>query len=231
MAEKGKKIGIRLHKNPLKSKDKVPYLATVVSNGTVGLDEILAEVAKETHSSKATARMCWDAMMEVVKEELVQGHKVSTPIGLFEPAISGSMDTEDAPFDPARNKVYVKVTPTAAIRKALGELVPVRLDMPVSELAIATVVTPSLGRRGYNAVCAGEPFTVSGSGLDEGVEAVLTDAKGVKHPLVVELAKGLSMICRAEGSLAKGAAKLTVSVLGGEDGDVLFSVSRKIKVV
>jgi len=76
-----KKIGIRLRKNPLKSKDKSPYLATVVPNGKVGLDEILAEVAEKTHSSKETARLCWDAMMELINEELAQGHKVNTPCG------------------------------------------------------------------------------------------------------------------------------------------------------
>jgi len=170
-------------------------------------------------------------MMELLKEELAQGHKVHTPFGIFEPAISGSTDAEDAPLDPVRNKVYVKVTPSAEIRKALKKLVPERLDAPTSDLRISTVVSPSLGRCGYNAVRAGEPFTVCGGGLYEDVVATLTDAKGVEHPLAIELAKGLSMVCRADGSPAKGAATLTVSVFGGEDGDVLFSDSRKVKVV
>jgi len=226
-----RKIGIRLRKNPLKSKEQSPYLATVVPNGKVGLDEILAGVAKATHSSVATARLCWDTMMEIIQEELKKGHKVNTPFGLFELAISGSADTEDAPFDPERNKVYVKVTPSADIRNALKKLVPERLDTPTSDLKMSTVVSPSLGRRGYNTIRAGEPFTVSGGGLEEDVAVTLTDAKGIVHQLAVELAKGVSMVCRADGSVAKGSAKLTATVLGGEDGDVLFTATRKVKVV
>jgi len=86
------------------------------------------------------------------------------------------------PFDPKRNEVYVKVTPTADIRKALGQLVPERLDVPTSDLAI-------------------------------------------------ELAKDVSMTCRADGQIEKGAAKLMVSVFGGEGGDVLFAESRKVRGV
>jgi len=225
------KIGIRLRKNPLKSKEESPYLVTVVPNGKVGLEEILSEVAEKTSSSVQTVRLCWDAMMEIIQDELKKGNKVKTPLGLFEVAISGSSDTEDAPFDPERNKVYVKVTPSADIRNALKKLVPVRLDAPTSDLAISAVISPSLGRRGYNAIRVGEPFTVCGGGLSDEVEATLTDAKGVVHPLTVELAKDVSMTCRVDGQVEKGAAKLTVSVLGGEDGDVLFAESRKVRVV
>jgi len=231
MAERKKKIGVRLHKNPLKSKEAAPYIATVVPNGHVGLDEFLAGVAKRLNTTHETARYFWDGMMEVVGAELAAGHKVKTPIGLFEPAISGSLDTADAPLDPTRNKVYVKVTPTPSMRKALKKLEVERIDMPTSDLAIATVISPQLVRKGYNAIRVGEPFTVSGSGLTDEVEANVTDAKGTVQPLTIELAKGPSMICRVTGALSKGPAELKVFVTGGEDGDVLFTASRKIKIV
>ena len=120
----GKKVGYRLKKNPLKTKDKVPYLVDVVPTGTVNLDTILTEVAESLNITKARARLCYDAMFELIHEELAKGNKVQTPFGLMEPAISGSFDTEDAPFDPKRNKVYVKVTPPKAIRDALKKIVP-----------------------------------------------------------------------------------------------------------
>ena len=51
-----KKIGYRLKKNPLKTKDKVPYLADVVPVGTANLDTILSDVARELNITKAVRR-------------------------------------------------------------------------------------------------------------------------------------------------------------------------------
>ena len=54
----GKKIGYRIRKNPLKTKDKVPYLVDVVPVGTANLDTILTDVARELNITKARARLC-----------------------------------------------------------------------------------------------------------------------------------------------------------------------------
>ena len=173
----GRKIGSRIRKNPLKTKDKVPYLVDVVPTGTANLDTILSEVAESLNITKARARLCFDAMFELIHEELAKGNKVQTPFGLMEPAISGSFDAEDAPFDPKRNKVYVKVTPPKAIRDALKKVVPERLDVPSAPLEIAAVVTSSLGKKGYNTVRVGEAFAVSGQGFSETVQVTLVDKK------------------------------------------------------
>ena len=226
----GKKVGYRLRKNPLKTKDAVPYLADVVPTGTANLDMILSEVAESLNITKARARLCFDAMFELIHEELAKGNKVETPFGLMEPAISGSFDTEDAPFDPKRNKVYVRVTPTKAIRDALKKVVPERLDAPSAPLEIAAVVTSSLGKKGYNAVRVGEAFAVSGQGLSDAVQVALVDKKGVRHEVAVDEAKETLLLCGAVSAAAKGAATLEVSVASSSSATGRFTATRRVKV-
>ena len=227
----GKRIGYRLKKNPLKTKDAVPYLADVVPVGTANLDTILADVARELNITKATARFCFDAMFELIHEELAKGNKVQTPFGLMEPAISGSFDAEDAPFDPKRNKVYVKVTPPKAIRDALKKIVPERLDEPEVPLEIAAVITSSLGKKGYNAIKVGEPFAVSGRGLSDEVCVELVDRKGVRHEAAVETAKDTLILCGPVSAAMKGAATLEVSLASEEPNGRRFAASRKVTVL
>ena len=226
----GRKIGYRIRKNPLKTKDVVPYLGEIVPVGTCDLDRIVKDVAANLGITVARSRMIFNAMIEEITELLKQGKKVETPFGLMEPAISGSFDTEDAPFDPKRNKVYVKVTPPKAIRDALKKVIPERLDAPSAPLEIDAVVTSSLGKKGYNAVRVGEAFAVSGQGLSDAVEVALVDKKGVRHEVVVEEAKETLLLCGAVSSAAKGAATLAVSVDSSTAASGRFTATRRVKV-
>ena len=174
--------------------------------------------------------MIFNAMIEEITELLKQGNKVETPFGLMEPAISGSFDAEDAPFDPKRNKVYVKVTPPKAIRDALRKVVPERLNAPSVPLEIAAVVTSSLGKKGYNTVRAGEAFAVSGQGFSDAVEVALVDKKGVRHEIAVEEAKDTLLLCGAVSAVAKGAATLEVSVVSSSSATGRFTATRRVKV-
>ena len=226
----GKRIGYRLKKNPLKSKDRAPYLMDVVPTGTANLDMILSEVAESLNLTKARVRLCYDAMFELINEELAKGNKVQTPFGLMEPAISGSFDAEDAPFDPKRNKVYVKVTPPKSIQDALKKIVPERLDEPSVPLEIAAVVTSSLGKKGYNAVRVGEAFAVSGQGFSDAVEVTLVDKNGVRHEVAVEEAKETLLHCGSVSVAAKGTATLAVSVASSSRATGRFTATRRVKV-
>ena len=228
-AKKQKRIGYRVRKNPLKTKDVAPYIGEVVPVGTCGLEQIVKDVAANLGITVARSRMLFDALIEEITELLKAGNKVETPFGWMEPAISGSMPCEDSPFDPKRNSVYVKVTPPKAIRDALKKIVPERLDAP--KLSIGTVVTASLGARAYNAVKRGEPFVLAGSGFEEGMAASLSDSKGVAHPLVIESVRPTALVCSFSAAVPKGAATLLVSVTDEETGRVRASASRKVKVV
>ena len=227
-----KVIKVKSYRNRTKTADKAPYLMRVVSNGTLHLDDILREVAKETGGTVARARLAHNAMWEVIRKELNEGHKVETPFGLFEPAISGTVPHVDSPLDPKKNKVYIKITPPAVWRKELAKLTPVLVGGPESALMIGEVFTGALGAKGYNVVVPGQSFVVTGDGfLEDGVLSVLlTDTKGVSHDVTVEARKKTALVCTLAGTAAKGKATLEVVLAGEEPDTYRFSASRKVTV-
>ena len=227
-----KAIKVKRYKNRMKSADKAPYLMRVVSNGEVHLDEILAEVAKTTGWTLPTVRMYYNAFFEELMEDLQKGYKVKTALGTFEPAISGSFPCQDSPFDPKKNKVYIKVTPPDELRKALAKVTPVIVGGPESALMVAEVFTGALGAKGYNVVTSGESFVVTGDGfLEDGILSVsLTDAKGVSHDVTVEARKKTALVCMLAGTAAKGKATLEVVLAGEEPDTYRFTASRKVTV-
>ena len=227
-----KAIRVKPYKNRMKSADKAPYLMRVVSNGEVHLDDILQEVARETGWTLPTVRMYYNAFFEQLQKELQQGHKVKTAIGTFEPAISGSFPAEDSPFDPKKNKVYIKVTPPEKLRKALAKVTPVIVGGPESELMVAEVFAGALGAKGYNVIVPGQSFVVTGDGfLEDGVLSVsLKDAKGVSHVVTVEDHKKTALVCTLAGTAAKGKATLEVVLAGDEPDTYRFTASRKVTV-
>ena len=227
-----KTIKVKPYKNRMKTADKAPYLMRVVSNGEVHLDDILREVAKETGGTVAQARLVHNAMWEVIREELGKNHKVETPFGLFELAISGTVPHVDSKLDPKKNKVYVKITPPAAWRKELAKVTPVMVGGPESDLMVAEIFTGALGAKGYNVVVSGQPFVVTGDGfLEDGILSVsLKDAKGVCHAVTVETRKKTALVCTFAGAAAKGKATLEVVLAGEEPDTYRFTASRKVTV-
>ena len=230
--DEAKAIKVKRYKNRMKTADKAPYLMRVVPNGEVHLDDILREVAKETGWTLPTVRMYYNAFFEQLTEELQQGHKVKTALGTFEPAISGSFPYQDSPFDPKKNKVYIKVTPPESWQKALAKVTPVVVGGPESALMIGEVFTGALGAKGYNVVVSGESFVVTGDGfLEDGVLSVsLTDAKGVSRAVTVEARKKTALVCTFAGTAAKGKATLGVVLAGEEPDTYRFTASRKVTV-
>ena len=230
--EEKKTIKVKHYRNKLKTADKAPYLMRVMPNGEVRLDDILREVAKETGWTLPTVRMYYNVFFDQLMEELRQGHKVKTQLGLFEPAISGTVPSEDSPLDPKKNKVYIRVTPPAAWRKQLAKLTPVEVGGPESALMVGEVFTGSLGAKGYNVVVSGQSFVVTGDGfMEDGILTVsLTDAKGTSRAVTVEARKKTALVCTLAGAAAKGKATLVVVLAGEEPNTYRFTASRKVTV-
>ena len=225
-----KAIKVKPYKNRMKTADKAPYLMRVVPNGEVHLDDILQEMAKQTGWTLPTVRMYYNVFFEKLTEELQQGKKVKTALGTFEPAISGSFPCEDSPFDPKKNKVYIKVTPPESWQKALAKVTPVIVGGPESDLMVAEVFTGALGAKGYNVVVSGQSFVVTGDGfLEDGILSVtLKDAKGVSHAVTVEARKKTALVCTLAGAAAKGKAVLEVVLAGEEPDTYRFTATRKV---
>ena len=226
-----KAIRVKRYRNRMKTSDKAPYLMRVVPNGALCLDDILREVAKEAGGTVAQARLAHNAMWEVIREELGKGHKVETPFGLFELAISGTVPHVDSPLDPKKNKIYVKITPPVAWRKELAKVTPVMVGGPESELMIGEVFTGALGAKGYNVVTAGESFVLTGDGFLEGgvLSVTLKDAKGVSRAVTVEARKKTALVCSLAAA-AKGRATIEVVLAGEEPDTYRFTASRKVTV-
>ena len=227
-----KVIKVKSYRNRTKTADKAPYLMRAVPNGAWHLDDILREVAKEAGGTVAQARLVHNAMWEVIQEELAKGHKVETPFGRFELAISGTVPHADSKLDPKKNKVYVKVTPPVKWQRELAKLTPVVVGGPESALMIGEVFTGTLGSKGYNVVLSGQSFVVTGDGfLEDGTLSVsLKDAKGVSHDVTVEARKKTALVCTFAGTAAKGKATLEVVIAGDEPDTYRFTASRKVTV-
>ena len=227
-----KTIRVKSYRNRMKTADKAPYLLRAVSNGTRNLDDILQEVAKESGITMARSRLCYNAFLEVLREELKEGHAVETPIGRFEPAISGTVPHADSPIDPKKNKVYIRVTPPVKWQRELAKLTPVVVGGPESALMIGEVFTGALGAKGYNVITSGQSFVVTGDGfLEDGVLSVtLKDAKGVVHAVTVEARKKTALVCTLAGTAAKGSATLEVVLAGEEPDTYRFTATRKVTV-
>ncbi len=227
-----KAIKVKCYKNRMKTADKAPYLMRVVPNGEMNLDDILRKAAKEIGGTVEWARFMHNAIWEIILDELIKGHKVETPYGLFELAISGTVPRADSPIDPKKNKVYVKITPPAAWRKDFAKLTPVVVGGPESELMVAEVFTGALGAKGYNVVVPGQSFVVTGDGFLEigDLSVTLTDAKGVSHAVTVEARKKTAIVCTFAGTAAKGKASLEVVLAGEEPDTYRFTTSRKVTV-
>lgn len=224
-------VKARLYKNQSKTAESAPYLMTVEPKGTVGLDDLVAEVQKAMPSvSRPTIVMFLESMVETISEHLRKGCKVETPFGTFEPHISGSFEYVDSPFDPAQNKVEVRVTPPRAWREALSKLNVEIVNTPTSELTLSGVETSSLGRAGVDALKGGEAFTMTGRGfLDGTLAATVIDSSGATHQLSLSLVKSLYAQSTAPVGIAAGQASLVLTLTDAANNT--FTASRKVTVV
>ena len=236
MKQEKKTIRVALRENKTATADKAPYLMTVIPNGTAGIEDFVADMRADGFNITVPMFQYYlNAMFEVAIDHVRKGEKVQTPFGLMELAISGSMDSADAPLDPKRNEVYVKITPPASWRKALAEVEGVIVNPAVSDLAIGNVLTVSLGRDGFNVIKPGEDFSMSGRGFPtDGTEdgaVTLRDGAGGVHVVEVVSVRRECLNCRAPRTAAAGDGLLEITLVGGKKGDCRFTASRKVKIM
>ena len=107
---------------------EAPYLGQAIPKGSLGYDNILRTMVDSgTHMTTATARFFLDAFYELVAETVSEEFvRVSTGSVTVYPSITGSFDTEDAGFDPARNALVVEASVSRSIQDGLDAEVPRR---------------------------------------------------------------------------------------------------------
>ena len=105
---------------------EAPYLGQAIPKGSLAYDNILTEmVAAGTHMSVTTARFFLDAFYELVAETISEEcMRVTTGSVTVYPSISGSFDSEDADFDPARNALMVESAVTRSLQGQIDRETP-----------------------------------------------------------------------------------------------------------
>lgn len=122
-----KNIKYKVVPNATPTKDVAPYLGIAVPNGSLAYDNILTRmVANGTHMTEPTARYFLEAFYELAAEVIsAECVRISTGTVAIFPNISGGFDSEDADFDPERNKLFIDAAITQSLQDRVSGLVPV----------------------------------------------------------------------------------------------------------
>ncbi|MDR1220478.1 MAG: DUF4469 domain-containing protein [Treponema sp.] len=86
-----------------------------------------------------------EAEKQVVADVVAEGGAVTTELFNAFPSISGVFDTPDAPFDPAKHKVHIKLHPGMALRSAVAQVKTKRVAAVVTGTVITAVTDLKTG--------------------------------------------------------------------------------------
>ena len=120
-------IGYKLIKNCMAATaEKAPYLGMAIPVGSLAYDNILKKMVESgTKMTQPTAKYFLDALYEFAAERIA-AEQVRINVGTVSiyPMIDGSFDSEDAPFDPKRNSLYVGATLSQELRDRVAGIAP-----------------------------------------------------------------------------------------------------------
>ena len=120
-------IGYKLIKNRMAATaEKAPYLGMAIPVGSLAYDNILKEMIKAgTKMTQPTAKFFLDALYEFAAEKIA-ADVVRINLGTVSiyPMIDGSFDSEDAPFNPKRNSLYVGASLSQELRDRVAGIAP-----------------------------------------------------------------------------------------------------------
>lgn len=218
---------------------KEPFTGIVVHNKTLTKADLVEEMCRESlvaneDDANVVLGALAEAIAETVGEELL---RVNVGQVTFEPAISGSVASLDAPLG-AENRIYVNMRVAEEVRNALLPLVPV-LDRESGEAAAAPRIDSVEDlATGVHAIVGTGRFVVAGKNLfagSEGEGVKVVSGEGVEIAATVheseEGSTGERLYCSMPSALPAGLYILAVATRGGagEDAAVIV-VKRKVEV-
>ena len=171
------------------SQDAAPRLGRAYATGTASQRDVY-ECMKELgyQMGEAEAARVWNAIGLMLKDRMPEdGRAYDLGFVRFFPALTGTFDSADAPFDPSRNRLYVAAAPSAEIRDAQIDGTPTRIgEMADNEARIDNVTWGDGTDR--NTLKNGETFVVCGPGLSVGLggehaELALPDGSAIQVEL------------------------------------------------
>jgi hypothetical protein len=124
-----------------------------------------------------------EAEKQVVVDIVAEGGAVNTELFHAFPSIAGVFDSPDAPFDPVKHKVHIKLQPGAILRSAVSSVKTKRITAVVSGTVITAVTDLKTGAvnstltPGRDMKVSGAKLKIAGSEADVGLYFV-PDAGG-----------------------------------------------------
>ena len=225
-------IGYKLYKNNMPAtSEKAPYLGMAVPAGSLAYDNILKEMIKAgTKMTQPTAKYFLDALYEYAAETIAE-EQVRINIGTVSiyPMIDGSFDSEDAPFDPERNSLYVGASFSQELRDQVAGIAPdFAGDKSVGTVKLDTCM--DIGAQAFKVIRGTESFRLVGENLtvpDGSDESLALYAKDgvtkVTDIVTSETDGGQRITCHLSNSKAvpKGTYKVRIASHGLDPTDPL----------
>ena len=236
-------IGYKLIKNCMAATaEKAPYLGMAIPVGSLAYDNILKEMIKSgTKMTQPTAKYFLDALYEFAAERIA-AEQVRINVGTVSiyPMIDGSFDSEDAPFDPKRNSLYVGATLSQELRDRVAGIAP---DF-TGDTSAGTVKLHScmdLETQVFKVIRGTGSFRLAGANLtvpDGPDESLGLFAKnGVDKVADIEVSEtdgGQRITCRlkqADKAIPKGVYKVRLASHGLDPTDPLTVVTLTVTLV
>lgn len=235
-------IGYKLIKNCMAATaEKAPYLGMAVPVGSLAYDNILKKMVESgTRMTQPTAKFFLDALYEYAAEKIAE-EQVRINVGTVSiyPMIDGSFDSEDAPFDPKRNTLYVGATLSQELRDRVAGIAP---DF-AGDVSLGTVKLHScmdLETEVFKVIRGTEDFCLAGAnvvvpdGADESLALYAKDGVTKVADIVVsETDGGQQLFCHLSDAAAvpKGTYKVRLASHGLDPTDPLTVATLTVTLV
>ena len=235
-------IGYKLVKNCMAATaEKAPYLGMAIPVGSLAYDNILKEMIKAgTKMTQPTAKFFLDALYEYAAERIA-AEQVRINVGTVSiyPMIDGSFDSEDAPFDPKRNSLYVGATLSQELRDRVAGIAPdFAGDVSLGTVKLHTCM--DLETEVFKVIRGTEDFCLAGAnvtvpdGADESLGLYAKNGVDKVADIVVsETDGGQQLFCHLSDAVAvpKGTYKVRLASHGLDPTDPLTVATLTVTLV
>lgn len=198
-------VSYKVVPNAMPTKDEAPYLGTAIAVDSLAVDNILERMLEGgTYMSKATATFFLEAFYELAAD-VIAAECVRLSIGSVSifPNIGGGFDSEDAAFDPERNRLFVDAALSQALQEQVGALVPSLATAAVkSTVKINSAYDPAANRFGM--IDGNAEFRLAGVGL--------TVPDGEDESLALWKTDLSEKVCDIAVAATDGGQRITVSL-------------------
>ena len=157
--------------------DEQKYQSHVTSSGVCDTEKLAHEIAENLKDSAAYVGSVFGELAKTIKAHLQLGERVTLDgICRLELVPEGAADTEDAPWDPKRNRLVVNAIAYDAVKYAAKDIVPVNTLKPITIQLLGaqdeTTLEQDAVTKGNRLLCQGKNIRLTAANADEGLFVV-----------------------------------------------------------